>query len=134
MARDQGQVLAADDVYAAADAAWWLGLVDEFLLVAEEAFDLYLAEGRPRQAAVTAVGIGYTRFLRGDQTLASAWIGRALRMLQDEPECAEHGFLAYMDVEAALAASEFDVAIERSRHCVEFGKRFGNPNLVAIGM
>jgi ATP/maltotriose-dependent transcriptional regulator MalT len=131
-ARTDGKTLSADDVYSASDAAWWLGLIDESLTAAEEAFKLYVGEHRPRQAANAALGIAYTLSLRGDEAIASAWAGRGLRLLQDQPEHVEHGYLAYMDLEGALTSSDLDRAIELARRIGDMGRRFESPDLVAL--
>ena len=112
--------LEADDVYAAADAAWWLGKLDESLGAMEEAFDRYMASGQPRRAVLAAFSIAYTNALRGEESMASAWMSRALRVLQDEPENAEHGYLAYMEFESALSQGAFDVALQKVRRVAQW--------------
>jgi hypothetical protein len=58
--------LAAADLDALADAAWWLGEFDEASATLEEAYRRHLDEGRPRPAAMAAIGIAVNSFLRGD--------------------------------------------------------------------
>jgi hypothetical protein len=61
--------LGADDLNALGDAAWWLGDVDAALTAYEGAYRLYLQGAQPRQAAVSAVGLAVSLFLRGDVEL-----------------------------------------------------------------
>lgn len=86
-ARQRGS-LAADDLHALADAAWWLGLIKETLAISEECHQHFLAEGRPQKAAMNALDIGFTWMLRGEVAIGSGWISRARRILEDQPDCA----------------------------------------------
>jgi hypothetical protein len=88
--------LSADDLDAWADAAWWLGLVDESIAAATEAYRLFLADGRPQRAATSAVGVAVNHFLRGDGEEGAGWVSRAQRLMEGEPESAEQGFLRYL--------------------------------------
>ena len=61
-----GCALSPDDHAAWADAAWWLGRVDICIAAYDRAFRDYLEAGRPRDAAMAALGTAATFFLRGD--------------------------------------------------------------------
>jgi hypothetical protein len=100
-ARAAGE-LAAADLDALGDAAWWLGEVEEASAVLEAAYRRYLDEGRPGPAAMAAMGIGINAFLRGDGVVGAGWVGRAQRLLADQPEGVEHGYLLYLELEGAL--------------------------------
>ena len=126
--------LGADDLNALGDAQWWLGDVDAALTAYEGAYRLYLQGERPRQAATSAVGLAVSLFLRGDVELGSGWMNRAQRLLRDQPEGPEHGYLLYLDVEAALAGGELDVVLGKARAIRELGQRFGDVNLSASGI
>lgn len=132
-ARCQG-ALSADDVYALGDAAWWLGSFNEALACYEEAYALYLREDRPRPAALTAFGIGTLRYMRGDTALGSGWVSRALRILQKEPEGAEHAYLLIMDMELAFGEGNFEAALAKAKQLQDKGGHYADPNLVALGV
>lgn len=126
--------LSPEDSGMLADAAWWLGLVDESTAAGEAAYRGHLRDRRPRQAAWAAIGIAVNHLLRGAETIGSGWIGQAARLLADEPECAEHGYVRYLvEVEAALDGPDRDAVIEAAREIRELGRRHGDPNLVAMG-
>lgn len=126
--------LAGDDVYQLADAAWWLGLIDESLSAYEEAYRLYLHGALPRLAAVSAFMVGYVLSMRGEGAIGSGWISRAVRLLRDQPECLEQGFRVYMDFEMAFQQGELDAALAAVRTIQEMGSRYKDPNLVALGI
>ncbi|MBW3591102.1 MAG: hypothetical protein KY393_04545, partial [Actinobacteria bacterium] len=101
--------LSAEDLDALSNAAWWLGRVDDCLRAGEGAFLAHLDRGQPRAAAMTAVELAVSLFLRGDEAVGSGWIGRAHRLLADLPEGPEHGYLHYIiEVEAELGDRRLD--------------------------
>lgn len=127
--------LGADDLWNLADAAWWLGMVEESTSAGEGAYGAFLQEGRPRKAAMAAVGVAVNFFLAGDSAVGSGWIGRAARLLADEPECAEHGYLLYfLEVEGALDHPDRDAVIGAARRVREIGRRHDDPNLLALSL
>jgi DNA-binding NarL/FixJ family response regulator len=131
-ARAAGE-LAAEDLEAFSDAAWWLGEVDESLAVLEEAYRRHLDEGRPRAAAMAAIGVAFHHFLRGEGVVGSGWMGRAQRLLQDEPDNVEHGYARVFELEAGLDGPDPAAVIADARWVREIGRRHGDPNLVAVG-
>lgn len=132
-ARQRGS-LAADDLHSLADAAWWLGLIKETLTISEECHQHFLDEGRPRRAAMNALDIGFTWMLRGEVAIGSGWVSRARRLLDDQPECAEQGFLIWLDTAEALEGSDLDAALVGARRTQEIGQRFTSPTLIALGL
>ena len=132
-ARDAGTELSAEDLEALSDCAWWLGLGDESVEVGDQAYRAFLRDGQPRRAAISAVGVAVVHLMRGDETLGTAWAGRAQRLLADEPECAEHGYLLYGEVEDALVRSELDAVLTGARQLQEIGRRHDDAALVALG-
>jgi DNA-binding CsgD family transcriptional regulator len=127
--------LSADDASALADAAWWLGKVDESIAACSAAFSGYVAEGRTREAAMAAVGVAVNYFLRGDAATGSGWVAHATRLLDDEPDSPEQAYLTYMlRVEGALDGPDQAAVIAAAREVRLAGRRHGDPNLVAIGL
>ena len=124
--------LDADDLSALGHACWWLGLMDESRAAGEEAYRLYLEAGNNRRAAYCAFDTAYAYFLKGDQAVGSGWLGRAQRLLADEADCAEQGYLLYFAVETNLGGGEETMA--KARQVQGFGRRHGDPNLVAAGI
>ena len=133
-ARAEGAALCADDMDALGDCAWWLGLGDESVAAYADAYRRYLREGQPRKAAMSAGGVAVTLFLRGEEAPGSGWMGRAQRLLADQPESAEHGYLLYAEVEAALEQAELEAVTAGARRVLELGRRHQDPTLVALGV
>ena len=126
--------LSPDDLSALGDSAWWIGDVDEALAAFEGAYRLYLQGQQPRQAAIHALGLAVSLFLRGETELGSGWMNRAQRLLRDEPEAAEHGYLLYLDTEVAFEQGELDEVIAKARVLGEMGRRYEDANLAAGGV
>ena len=55
--------LRPDDLYALAEADWWLGLIQESLAAYEESYYRYLREDRRERAAMSAMELAGTLFL-----------------------------------------------------------------------
>lgn len=93
-ARD-GEARTVEELTELADGAWREGQMDEFLKAAEAAQRLHVEAGRPRPAALLALMIALTLFMRGDVTVASGWFERAGRLLADLPGCPERAYVRY---------------------------------------
>lgn len=132
-ARDRAGLSGAD-TDALADAAWWLGRIDESNLAYEQAYQDHISAGEPRAAAMSAIGLAVNLLLRGDDVLGSAWMARARRLLDDDRDCAEFGYVLFLtEVEANFGDTDHDGALEGARRVQELGRRHGDPNLVAAG-
>jgi DNA-binding CsgD family transcriptional regulator len=126
--------LEPDDLDRLADASWWLGHVDEALATYEEEYRARLAASDPRGATMPALSVAGFLALRGQEAQASGWFGRAQRLLSEEPDCAEQGYLAYMEVAGLLGGHDLDAAARRARDVQECGRRFGDATLTALGL
>jgi ATP/maltotriose-dependent transcriptional regulator MalT len=60
-------------------------------------------------------------------------MNRAQRLLRDEPESAEHGYLLYLEAEIAFAQSDLDKVLAQARELVRMGSRYADANLAAGG-
>ncbi len=130
----EGAVLDARDLAAFADASWWLGHTDESLSLSEEVYRRHLHGEHLPQAARLAIEIGFLWLLRGEPTVGSGWVQRAARLLEGQPECVEHGYLLYLEVEEAMAVGDLTRAIETARRIREIADRFDDATLGAIAL
>ena len=127
--------LTADDLAAYADAVWWLGRIEDNLRLGAAAYDAFLADSRPAEAARTAMVLGIFHISRGDEPQAVGWLGRAGRLAEGIPECPVHGYLlSFTAVEASLMAGQPAAAMDAARRVQDLGRRVDAPDLVAIGM
>jgi ATP/maltotriose-dependent transcriptional regulator MalT len=116
-------------------AAWWLHDAELTIRSRETAYARYRTEGDCRGAGRVASWLAADhRECRGDVAVANGWLIRAHRLLDREPECAEHGWLALHEGSAALAAGDADLALEHGRAAADLGRRLEVPDLEAIGL
>jgi tetratricopeptide (TPR) repeat protein len=126
--------LTADDCYAWAEAAWWLGAIDESLSTWAKAYELYLEAGQPLRAAMSAMFLALHSMERGDTATGAGWMSRMQRLLVGESEAAEHGYPLYFEIFALLGRGDFDDAMVTARRMQDIGRRFDDSNLLAIGL
>lgn len=131
---NEAEGLVDDDLAAFADSAWWLGRNDESLALSEQAYRRYAAAEDVRRAARMAIEIGYLWFVRGEETVGSGWVSRAIRLLDGAPECAEHGYLLYLQTAEAIEQGSFEAAIDVARRIQALADRHRDRTLYAIGL
>ena len=131
---DRDGALEPGDLEALAQAAWFTAQADLAIEAKERAYKAYLDRGNRTRAAALAFDIGHEYVMKQKLSIASAWVGRGERLLQGEPESFAHGYLALSQSWATQAAGQIDRAIELAMTAVDFGARFGDPDLQAWGL
>lgn len=128
--------LSAQDMAALADAAWWQGAIDESTSAMEEAYRLWLHGDvpQPPAAAMVALDLAFSWFLRGEEGMGSGWMARAQRLLADEPPCVEHVYLRLVGIEGAIAAGDYPAAREAARSVAGEARRYGDETLEALAL
>ena len=128
---DAEKELAPADLEALGDAAWFSARGDEQMELQERAHRAYLADGNKVRAAYLGLDLARGYFYKGKPSMASAWAGRAERILQNEPESYAHGYLAMIHAEKARAEHDIDTAMGHSQRAVDIGTRSGDADLLA---
>ena len=82
--------------------------------------------------AAISLSLNYGARLR--LAVAGGWFQRAQRLLADEPEGPEHGFLAWAGSMFAVATGDHGAALEAARRAHDLGRRFGVSELQALGL
>jgi hypothetical protein len=86
-----------------ADAAWWLGRMDECIEHREAAFAAFDECGEQRRAGQCAVWLYEHYCFRAQPTIGGAWLRRARQRLDRDAECTEYGNLVLREAEVARA-------------------------------
>ena len=128
--------LRAEDLELLGEAAWWSAHPKESLDAFERAYTTYLSKGNARRAAFVAVRLANEYLERRDSALWNGWVRRAGRLLEDQPQGVEHG---YLELELSrgvvlLGRGSLDESMERSRRALDIGTRFGDRDLQAFGL
>ena len=123
----------AHDVEDLAEAAWWLGRMNEAINRYTESYRSYLEAGDPEGAARVAVLLSIHTRLIGEFSQSAGWDSRANRVLASIPECAAHGYPLYLAT-AGLTGSDLLAAEASARRMQDLGRRHDDPTLVALGV
>jgi ATP/maltotriose-dependent transcriptional regulator MalT len=123
-------IAASDDgeAHAVLATALWCGYdtsaaIDEMKLAYRRLVDT----GSPRRAAWVACWTGFEEaFTYGDRAVASGWFGRAARLLEDLPECAEHGWLLLY---RAAFEGDYERLADAALEAEALARRHGNRDL-----
>ena len=67
-------------------------------------------------------------------SVAGGWFQRAQRLLETEPECEVHGYLAWIATMFATAGGDHERALESAQEAFAIGQRLGVPDLQALGL
>jgi ATP/maltotriose-dependent transcriptional regulator MalT len=126
--------LRSDDVHALAEAHWWLGFIQEAIAAYEEAYHRYLTEDRQERAAMSALDLAGTLFLRGDDAEGSGWMSRFHRILNELPDGVERAYANYFELETRAALMSLDEVAQQAHLIQEVARRDGDPNLAALSL
>jgi DNA-binding SARP family transcriptional activator len=133
-AADSAGELDGDGLNGLAEAALWTGRVHESLAARQRAHAAFVADGATRRAAGVAITLSLHHAARLHVAVAGGWWQRAQRLLDDEPESVEHGFLAWAGAMFAVATGDDEAALAAARRAYDLGCRFGVPDLQALGL
>jgi DNA-binding CsgD family transcriptional regulator len=132
---DGEELLDAEDLELLTTTGLMLGRDDDAIAVLERAHHRYLERGETRRAVHAAAWIGINLASRGLVGPATGWLGRAQRLLEQEPgESAEQGYLLLPLVFRHEAAGDFEAAAAVAGEAAAIGQRFGDRDLFAIGL
>jgi len=97
----------------------------------ERAFRTYLESGDRRSAARLALALVRDHALANAGSVAAGWAKRAERLLEEEDECPEQGYLARQRAATAHARGDSDEARHHLRRALEIAQKFGDRDLEA---
>jgi class 3 adenylate cyclase len=126
--------LRPEDLELLAEAASWAGPTERCINAHERAYTAYREQGDKRSAARLALELFRDHTRAGAGSVAAGWLRRAERLLEDEPDCLEHGYLAYRHARAAWGQGDLERAREDAQRAVELSRRFGDQDLEALAL
>ncbi|MDQ4064821.1 MAG: hypothetical protein M3161_02115, partial [Actinomycetota bacterium] len=133
-AADELEPLGPEDLEALAQAAWWTGKLDRCIAARERAYSLYLDAGNARRAAVVALAVAQDYFGKMAHSIGAGWFNRGERLLANEGDCVEQGWLALMQGMSSASMGDHEAALKAAADVLEIGTRFGNRDLQAFGV
>ena len=122
-----------EDLELLATTAFMLGRDHEYVSILERAHDAHLRRGEPLRAFRCAFWCGMVLLTRGEVGPGSAWIGRAQRLCEGQPDVSvERGYLLMPLVFRHEAAGEFEAAAALAAEAVSLAERFGDAEGFAL--
>ncbi len=131
---DASEDLSPEDLERLAEAAFWTGRTDECIEALERAYACFTEAGNARSAASVAINLCFHHFAKLAPSVAAGWSSRAVRLLEAEPDCPEHGHLARISTNVTMSVGNLDGALDYARRTYEIGSRFGDRDLQAFGL
>ncbi len=127
--------LRPSDLELLARAAYMLGRDDDYVNALERAYRAYIDAGTPMPAVRCAFWVGHSWLFRGQAAPAFGWFARADRLLgRQQGDVAERGYGLFAELFGHLSKSDAAGACATAARIAEIGERFGDPDLVALGM
>jgi DNA-binding NarL/FixJ family response regulator len=134
VAADREGLLEPEDLLQLAQAALLIGKETDGTDLLARAHQAFLGRGSAQPAARCAFWLGFTLLFRGDAAKAGGWLSRASRLLEDQPDCVENGYLllpnGYRSFHSGDAVTAYAIFVQATT----IGERFGDKDLMALGL
>jgi DNA-binding NarL/FixJ family response regulator len=132
-AADADAPLHPEDLERLATASCLIGKLADSTDLWARAHRQFLSGGDVERAARCAFWLAFGLLHYGERTRAGAWVGRARRLLDENPrDCVEQGYLLLPAAFECLAAGDPARAHNMFCDAGEIGERFGNADLMAL--
>ncbi len=123
--------LEAERLDTVAEAAWWLGRLDECIDAREQAYRLFDELGERREAGQCAVWLWEHYAITARPANAGAWLRRARRSLEGDTECAAYGALLLREAEVAHGGGDLDRASALATEVIALARELRSADLEA---
>ena len=126
-----------DDLFAGdwldrlAEAAWWVGRLDECIAARERAYACYDRAGAGLQAGRCAAWLYHHWTFKGKRAIASGWLGRARRSLNSQRGSADYSYLLLYEAEVAHGAGDLAGSTALVEQAMDLGQLLRVPDLEA---
>jgi ATP/maltotriose-dependent transcriptional regulator MalT len=132
---DDAGLLETDDLERLARAAYMLGRDEDYVSGLTRAHYAHLDADDVPPAARCTWWIGLNLLFRGEGAPAMGWFARGERLLEREGrDCVERGYLLLARMLQSFSEGDFEAARAAAADAVEIGERFGDRDLIAIGV
>jgi DNA-binding NarL/FixJ family response regulator len=126
--------LAAVELEALAEAAWWLCKTDESIAARQRAYTAFRDAKDDRGAARSAARLFHDHFYRGEGAVAVGWLRRGFRHLERDPDCVEVGWLQMAEAELHLHQGPLEQALDGAAQAIQVARDHGDADLAAVAM
>ena len=130
-----GDAMNADDFARLATAAYLLGRTNDCLQAMQRAYRGHLAAGDVLAASRSAFWLAMVLMTSGEPVVGAGWIARCQRLLDGVTgDVVERGYLLVHRMFGSIGQGEWPQAIEQAGGIADYGHRFNDPDLIAMGL
>jgi DNA-binding NarL/FixJ family response regulator len=131
----EGDALDAADFEALATTAFLLGRRNDAIQALQRAHQISLESGDLPAAVRAGYGLAIALWQAGEVAVGNGWFGRAARIIEEvDEDVAERGYVYDAQLMSHVFKGEFGEAFALAPQIAEYGRRFGEPDLVALGV
>ncbi len=116
----------AEALDALGEAVWMLGDRARGIELRREAYAAYRRRGDVRRAAWLATYLAGEARIDGRDAEGNGWLGRARRLLEDDPAAPEHGWIAIEEAKRAESAAD---AARHAQHALDAARAAGDADV-----
>ncbi len=100
----------------------------------ERAYAAYRAGGDDCSAALVALSLRLDYSTKPALALATGWLRRAERLLDGQPDCLAHGYLAAVYALQAIARGDLERALAETERMIKLGSQLPDRDLHVLGL
>jgi DNA-binding CsgD family transcriptional regulator len=127
--------LTAEDFTRLATAAYLVGRRNDCVQALQRAYQLHVDARAVLAAARAAFWLAFVLLMSGETAVGGGWASRARRLVDDvEDDVVERGYVRVGMMFARLFAGDFASVVELAEQIIDYGRRFAEPDLVAMGL
>ncbi|MBX7431395.1 LuxR C-terminal-related transcriptional regulator [Mycobacterium sp. Y57] len=127
--------LGDDDCAQLAAVACLTGRSNDCIQTLQRAYQIRVDDGAEIAAARCAFWLANVLQTRGETAIAGGWLARMRRILDGVPgDVVERGYLELLTMMRHVGTGDFAAAAECAGRVTDYGQRFDDANLLAVGM
>lgn len=127
--------LGPEDLHRLGTVAQLLGKDDACIDALQRAYHAYLDRGDLPAAVRCAYWLSMVFATNEQLALAAGWTARADRLVEQiDEDVVERGYVRFLHLFACVATADWEGAFAQVGEVVEYGRRFGDPDLLGLGL
>jgi class 3 adenylate cyclase len=117
-----------------ARAAWWVGRLPAAIDALERTYAAASKESDFRTATMAAIFLGRNNAMRGQHSMATAWLNRAEHLLEGHEESIGNGWLAVTRAYQTALTGPIEETLANAEIAAEIARRFGDRDLATFAL
>ncbi len=133
-AADTDSTLETADLECLAQAACLIGRDSDAQALFRRAHHVLVDRGQRARAAHWGFWLSFHALLAGDFAQSTGWLARIQRLVADQPECTEQGYVDVLSGLQQMAQGDTDAARAHFDQAISLADRFDDRDLLAFGL